>query len=191
MRNMKPPKTPKVGKPFLTEVERDQMLHLCPLSSFTGARGAAVIWLLWTTGMRLGELAGLQQSDLDWEKNKIRVFGKGQKERYVPFAREAKKAVWRYMAHRKDDLPQLWLTEERQPATVWAITSATRRLIERAGLDIKDMHHIFRRSWAWRNLKAGLPTKYVQLVGGWENLTTLDGYVRAMESEEALEAKWV
>jgi len=193
MRNVKPPKLPKKGKPFLSETQRDRLLHLCPLSTFLGARNAATIWLFWSTGMRSQELANLKLSDLDWDKSRIRVFGKGSKERYVPFTREAKKAVWRYLSYRNDDYPALWLTEERRPARKWAIVSATRRLIERAGLqgEIKDLHHIFRRSWAMRNLKAGVPIKYVQLIGGWESVTTLEQYVRAMESEDALEANWV
>lgn len=191
MRNMKPPKLPRKGKPFISQAERDYLLHFCPASTFMGARTAATISLFWSTGMRSQELANLQLSDLDWDKSCIRVFGKGSKERYVPFVKEAKKAVWRYLSYRNDDYPALWVTEERRPATKWAIVSATRRLIERAGLDIKDMHHIFRRSWAMRNLKAGVPIKYVQLIGGWESVTTLEQYVRAMESEDALEANWV
>ncbi len=191
MRNMKPPKRPKKGKPFLSEAERDRLLYFCPLSTFLGARAAAVISLFWSTGMRSQELANLKLTDLDWDKSRIRVFGKGSKERYVPFGKAAKKAVWRYLSYRNDDCPALWLTEERRPATKWAIVSASSRLIERAGLDIKDMHHIFRRTWAMRNLKAGVPQKYVQLIGGWESVVTLEQYVRAMESEDALEANWV
>jgi site-specific recombinase XerD len=143
--------------------------------------------------MRLDELFKLLLTDIDWDRSHIRVFGKGAKERYVPFTREAKKAVWRYLSYRHDDHPVLWVTEERRPAGRWTIVSATQSLIKRAGLhgQIKDMHHIFRRSWAMRNLKAGVPIKYVQLIGGWESVTTLEQYVRAMESEDALDANWV
>ena len=193
MRNMKPPKLPKKGKPFLTEEQRDHLLALCPPSTFLGARNAAIIWLFWTTGMRLQELTNLELADLDWQKSQMRVFGKGAKERYVPFTKEAKKTVWRYLSYRHDSYSNLWVTEERCPMKQTGITSATERLIERAGLhgQIKDMHHIFRRSWAMRNLKAGVPQKYVQLIGGWESVTTLEVYVRAMESEDALDANWV
>lgn len=193
MRTMKAPKLPKKGKPFLSEATRDQLLRLCPPTTFMGSRSAAIIWLLWSTGMRIEELAHLGLADLDWDGSRIRVFGKGARERYVPFTKEAKKSVWRHLNHRNDALPNLWLTEERRAAKKWAIVSATRRLIERAGLhgQIKDLHHIYRRSWAMRNLKAGVPIKYVQLVGGWERVSTLEGYVRAMESEDALGANWV
>lgn len=192
MRNMKPPRLPRIGKPFLSETQRDQLLRLCPIVTFIGARNAALIWLFWGSGIRLSENARLSKSDLDWANNRIRVFGKGQKERYAPFTKKAKKAVWRYLSYRRDDLPQLWLTEERRPATKSMIISAMRRLIDRAGLRgaIKDQDHIFRRTWVWRNLKAGVSLQYIKLAGGWTTLAMLMKYVEAMESEEAMGANW-
>lgn len=90
-------------------------------------------------------------------------------------------------------MPELWLTEERKPSGKWMVIQAMANILEWAGLrsQIKDACHVFRRSWAMRNLKAGVPIKFVQLVGGWESVTTLEGYVRAMTSEDALKAKWV
>ena len=49
-----------------------------------------------------------------------------------------------------------------------------------------DMHHIFRRTWAWRMLKAGMPAKAVQLIGGWESMSMLERYVAMMDTEDAL-----
>lgn len=193
MRNMKRPKVPKISRPFLSEGHRDMLLSLCPPNTFRGARARAVVWLLWSTGIRFGELANLQLSDLDWRHNRIKIFGKSAKERFVPFTADAKKAVWRYLCYRKDDYPQLWLTKEREPMKPQGLVEVVKRLWQRAGLkgQIKDAHHIFRRSWAMRNLKAGIPAKFIQLVGGWAELTTMEQYVRAMDSEQALGAKWV
>lgn len=193
VRNMQPPKVPKRIKPFMTEEQRDRLLALCPPNTFLGARNAAIIWLFWTTGIRLSELAGLQLADLDWENNRIKVFGKGSKERFVPFLKEAKHAIWRYKSHRKDNDPHLWLGEERRPLTKDGVDSATQRLVIRAGLqgEIKDLHHIFRRTWAMRQIRAGVPMKYIQLVGGWESVVTLERYVRAMAVDDALGAGWV
>ena len=192
MRSMKAPRLPRLSKPFLSEAQRDALLVLCPRSTFVGARNAAIIWLLWGSGMRVGECAGLQLADLDWDHNRVRVFGKGQRERWAPFTKQAKKAVWRYLSHRRDDHPQLWLTEERRPAGRWMMPSQMQRLIERAGLHgvIRDRHHIFRRTWAWRNLKAGIPIKYIMAAGGWATVGMLLRYVAAMESEEAMGANW-
>ncbi len=191
LQRMKPPRVPKVGKAFLTEAQRDRLLSFCPLSTFVGARTTAMIWLLWSTGMRLSELTNLAIVDLDNEGSKIRVFGKGRKERYVPYSKEAKRAVWRYMSYRADNLPQLWLTEERRPMKAVGVQEALDRIYQRADIHIKDVCHIFRRTWAMRQLKAGVPIRYVQLCGGWEQLSTLEGYVKAMQSEDAIGAKWV
>lgn len=188
---MKLPRVPKVAKAFLTEAQRDRLLSFCPLSTFVGARTTAMIWLLWTTGMRISELTGLRIEDLDSHNDKIRVFGKGRIERYVPYQKEAKKAVWRYMSYRDDKLPQLWLTEERKPMKSSGVQESIERIYKRADIHVKDICHIFRRTWAMRQLRAGVPIKFVQLVGGWASIGVLEGYVRAMESDEALSAKWV
>ena len=71
------------------------------------------------------------------------------------------------------------------------VCQAVRRTYERAGLSVKDAFHIFRRTWAMRNLKAGVPMKHVQLIGGWEDISTLEVYVRLMDSTDALAARWV
>lgn len=191
LEHIKQAKTPKVGKPFITEKERDRLLSICVVNTFIGARSFAMIWLLWSTGMRFSELVNLNRSDLEDSKNRIRIMGKGRKERYVPYTKEAKTSVWRYLIYRKDDLPQLWLSEERTPLEGRGVREAIKRVYERADLKVKDNFHIFRRSWAMRNLKAGVPVRYVQIVGGWENLSTMEIYVRAMQSDEALGAKWV
>jgi site-specific recombinase XerD len=190
LRNIKIPRVPKRSKAFLSEAEFQQLLSFCPLSTYSGARAAAVLWLLWSTGMRLSELANLQVTDLDADRNRIKLFGKGRKERFVPYSKEARKAVWRYLAYRDDKLPQLWLSEERKPIKGDGLRLALIRLYQRAGIHVKDTCHVFRRTWAMRNLKAGVPIKYVCLVGGWEQISTLEGYVRAMQSDEALDAKW-
>lgn len=185
---MKVPKVPKVGRPFLSEGQLRQLLDVCSLNRFTGARSAAMIWLLWGTGMRFTELGQLMLTDLDWGKERIRVFGKGRKERYVEFPDQARRAVWRYLQFRQDDLPELWLTEERTPLQLAGVRHALIRIYERAGLKVKDHFHIFRRTWAMRKIDEGVPQKYIMLIAGWEDPDTMDKYVRAMDSEMALDA---
>ena len=134
--------------------------------------------------------------DLDWNKARIKVVEKGDKERYVPFTADAQKAVYRYLKARqvymgsKDHYQELWIGEERKPLVYHGIQKINRVLMDRAGLHVKDQHHIFRRTWAYRNLSAGVPVKFVQLVGGWSDLATMEGYVRAMQSDDALNVQW-
>lgn len=192
MRNMKRPKTPRlIGKEFLSEINFKKLLNTCNSSDYQGARNRAWLMLLWTTGARFSELANLKLKDLDWTQGRIRVLGKGNKERFVPFIKDAQRAIYKYLASRADDYPCLWLADRRRPMTADGLVSVTRRLFERTGIKIKDLHHIFRRTWAYRNLKNGTPIKFVQLCGGWESVTTLEGYIKAMNSEEALNGKGV
>lgn len=188
LRHIKSPKVPKRGKEFLSVAQRDRLLEYCPLSTFLGARNAAIIWLLWTTGMRLSELTGLQLVDLEADNERIKVFGKGRRERYVEYTKEAKKAIWRYMAYRNDTFPALWLTEERRPLQRDGARIALERVYRRADIKVKDRAHIFRRSWAMRKISEGVPTKFIQITGGWLDIKTLDIYVQAINSEQALKA---
>jgi integrase len=96
------------------------------------------------------------------------------------------------LSYRNDQYPQLWLTEERIPATSAMISMVLRTLQERAGIkeQIQDRTHIFRRSWAWEQVKAGIPEKYILLAGGWESRAMLDRYIGAASSEDTIEANW-
>jgi site-specific recombinase XerD len=186
MRGLKPPRLPRYAKDFLREEDFRKMQSLCPRTTFCGARNAAWLWLLWSTGCRVDELAKLKLSDLDWTASTIRVIGKGAKERRVPFTQPAQRAVYQYLKMRNDHHCQLWISEERQPMQLTGLGKITRTMFDRAEVKVKDLHHVFRRTWAYRNLKAGVPLKFVQLVGGWESVSVLEQYVRRMDSEDAL-----
>lgn len=188
VRKVSRPKEPKVKKGFLAPEHIRRILELCPQGQFQGARRRAMFLLLLTTGMRLMELAGLKLEDLNWEGKFIRVMGKGSKERVVPFHREAQHAVWRYLAYRRDDHPCVWVTEERRPMGYYGVQQDLHRIFERAGLrgKLQDAVHIFRRTWAVNALRQGMGLKFVQVIGGWESVQVLEGYVRALEADDAL-----
>jgi site-specific recombinase XerD len=193
MHNMPRPRVPRRGKEFLSREDFDRLLAVCPANDFRGARNIAWLWLLWSTGCRLDGLVKLKLKDLGWRQGRISVVEKGDKQRYVPFTKEAQRAVYRYIKARRkylgktDRYEELWIGEERRPMTYHGLQKVSRILQERAGVHIKDQHHIFRRTWLYRNVKAGTPLKMLQIVGGWSDLATLDGYIRAMDSEDAID----
>ncbi|MFC2000053.1 tyrosine-type recombinase/integrase [Chloroflexota bacterium] len=196
MKTIKKPKTPKVIKPFLSDQQFQKLLSVCNPKDYRGIRNRAWLSLLWTTGARFSELADLNVNDLDWNAGRIKVMGKGAKERYVPFANgnsknkyepyDAQKPVYRYLMVRPDLYSELWIGEEKRPMTHNGLMAVTRKLYARARVSQQDMHHIFRRTWAWRMLKAGMPAKAVQLIGGWESMSMLERYVAMMDTEDAL-----
>ena len=130
---VKSPRLPRIRKPFLSESDFNKLLDLCPLTTLLGSRRASVLWLLATTGMRRRELLMLKQEDLNWERGEIRiVHGKGQKERNVPFSREAQRPMLRYLNNRWDSNPCLWVTEEGRPLSYVGLGTDVKRLFERA-----------------------------------------------------------
>lgn len=184
---LKPPKVPKTRKPFLKPEAFQQLLSLCPLNTFLGARRQSMFWMLLTSGIRHKELASLLLEDLEWQGFSIRVrMGKGQKERRVPFHQETQRALLRYLAHRHDDLPNVWLTEERRPLTYNGVGQDIKRLMAIAGISdqVKDPCHIFRRTWAANAVRQGIPRQYIQAKGGWASPVMIDLYAEAMQDEE-------
>ena len=136
---IKAPRLPKVRKPFLTEADFEKLLDLCPLSTLTGSRRASMLWLLATTGMRRRELHMLSNGDLDWDRGEIRVvYGKGQKERRVPFLREAQRPVLRYLNNRGDEHEYLWISESGRPLGYDGLGQDISRLFKRAAIPVKD-----------------------------------------------------
>lgn len=188
MRRIPSPRTPKIQKPFLTTAQFQRLLAFCPTSTFVGARTTAMLLILWTSGMRSEEMSNLRIADLEPEKERIKVYGKGRKERYVEYPMEARRAVWQYMKFRRDDLPELWLTEERDPLKLAGARIAISRTYQRAGFKVKDELHILRRTWAVNKIRQGVNIKYIMVLGGWEDISTMDKYVAAVETEEALDA---
>ena len=187
---IKAPKVPKTRKPFLTEGQFASLIELCPLNTFAGARRQSMLWMMATTGVRRNEMWMLKLGDLDWDASVIRViYGKGQKERQIPFDRQCQRSMLRYIQQRKDTLDWLWVTEEGNRLGYDGIWRDLKRVAERAEVELKDTCHIFRRTFAANAVKQSIPRPYVQAIAGWSTPQMLDHYVAAMEAEEeAIEA---
>ncbi|CAN5237765.1 tyrosine recombinase XerC [soil metagenome] len=95
------PKTQRELPPVLRLEEIRDVLDAAAASlddgSLLAARDVAILELLYATGIRVGELSGLDIDDVDFERNVVRVFGKGRKERMVPFGHPAAKALGSWM----------------------------------------------------------------------------------------------
>ena len=184
-RRIKHPKVPRTRKEFLSQEAFQSLLELCPLSTLVGARRQAMLWMFATTGMRRRELCLLQLEDLDWQRGTIRVVhGKGQKERRVPFLQEVQRPMLRYLPQRTDGLPCLWITEEGLQLSYDGMGRDMTRLFQRAEIQVKDVCHVFRRSWAANAVRQGIPRPYIQAIAGWSTPTMMDRYVEAMQAEE-------
>ena len=140
-------------------------------------RDLAMIDLLASTGMRVGELVRLNRADIDFTNRECVVFGKGSKERPVYFDARTKLHLQKYLASRQDDNPALFVSLQR-PYNRLQISGVEIRLRELGHkLGIHKVHpHKFRRTLATRAIDKGMPIEQVQQLLGHSKIDTTMEY---------------
>lgn len=141
------------------------------------ARDLALIDMLYSTGIRVGELVKLNIRDVNFEERECIVFGKGDKERRVYFDAKAKLHLQDYLAERTDDNPALFVTLD-SPHTRLKISGVEIRLRELGkSINADKIHpHKFRRTMATRAIDKGMPIEQVQKILGHSQIDTTMQY---------------
>jgi site-specific recombinase XerD len=140
-------------------------------------RDLAIIDLLATTGMRVGELVGLNREDINFHERECVVFGKGNKERVVYFDARTKIHLQNYLDRRTDDAPALFvsLTLPYERLLIGGVETRLREIGKRA--DMHKVHpHKFRRTLATRAIDKGMPVEQVQRLLGHVRIDTTMTY---------------
>lgn len=146
-------------------------------------RDLAIIELLYSTGIRIGELMGLDIEDINFEERECIVLGKGDKERNVYFDAKTKLHLERYLASREDNNPALFVTldEPHDRLLRNGITHRLRMISADAG--VKNVHpHKFRRTMASRAIDKGMPIEQVQRILGHTSIETTMRYAMVNQS---------
>lgn len=140
-------------------------------------RDLAMIDLVYSTGIRVGELVGLNISDINFEERECVVYGKGDKERRVYFDAKAKLHLQNYIESRVDNNPALFVTLDA-PYDRIKISGVEIRIRELGRkLDIEKIHpHKFRRTMATRAIDKGMPIEQVQKILGHSQIDTTMKY---------------
>ena len=146
-------------------------------------RDLAIIDMLASTGMRVGELVKLDRSDVDFANRECIVLGKGNKQRKVYFDARAKIHLQRYLNERKDDNPALFVTLQRpyNRLQISGVEIRLRRLGEK--LNLNKVHpHKFRRTLATMAIDKGMPIEQVQQFLGHQSVDTTLQYAMVNQS---------
>lgn len=165
-------KTDKTIKETINDEEIEKIRDKC-----TTLRDLAIIDLLYSTGMRVGELVNLNIEDMNLNERECIVFGKGNKERKVYFDARTKLHLERYLQTRKDNNPALFVTLDK-PHDRLKISGVEIR-IRNIGksLCIDRIHpHKFRRSMATKAIDKGMPIEQVQKILGHSQIDTTMQY---------------
>ena len=136
-------------------------------------RDLAMIDLLLSTGVRVGELVKMNRDDIDFQERQCKVFGKGNKEREVYFNARTKIHLQRYLESRTDDNPALFVTLSKPHTrlTISGVEMRLRKLGKEAHL-YKVHPHKFRRTLATMAIDRGMPIEQVQKLLGHVRIDT-------------------
>ncbi len=150
-------------------------------------RDLAMIDLLASTGMRVGEMVLLTREDIDFIERECIVFGKGDKERMVYFDARTKLHLQAYLDSRTDDNSALFvsLKSPYNRMSIGGIESMLRQLGQRLGVP-KVHPHKFRRTLATMAIDKGMPIEQLQQLLGHKRIDTTLGYAMVKQSNVKL-----
>ncbi|ADU91761.1 Type I restriction-modification system, specificity subunit S [Taylorella equigenitalis MCE9] len=149
----------------------------------TELRDLAIIDMLASTGMRIGEMVLLNRNDINFNERECIVFGKGSKERVVYFDARTKIHLQNYLKSRKDDNPALFVSL-REPYSRLKIGGIEARLREYGKkLGLQKVHpHKFRRTLATIAIDKGMPIEQLQQLLGHRKIDTTLQYAMVKQS---------
>lgn len=186
---LKQPRLDRKVVQALTDDELTRMIKACQGKSLRDRRDEAVLRLMAETGMRAGEVIGLQTTDVDLQRGLMTVHrGKGGKGRVVPFSAQTATAIDRYLrarrTHRLADTGPLWVGGGGKTFGYYGLNTSLKERAQMAG--IKRFHlHLLRHTAATRWLRAGGSESGLMAVAGWSTRDMIDRYTGASASERA------
>lgn len=175
---------PKLGRYFpsvLSEQEVEAIMNSVDATDWIGVRDRAILEVLYGCGLRVSEAVGLRISCLYPDEGFVRVFGKGKKERLIPFCGMALEAVQRYLEvrplpadSRSDDL--LFLNNRGTSLSRVSMFKMVKRQALIADVRKEISPHTFRHSFATHLVENGADLRVVQEMLGHESITTTEIY---------------
>lgn len=165
----------------ITEIER--ILQQPDIQTATGLRDRGVLECLYATGTRVSELVTLHGSDIFWDDEFVRVFGKGGKERLIPIGQSALYWIKKYMEEVRAPLAQrgksrdiVFLNRFGQQLSRQSVWILIQKYVRAAGVQKKVGPHSFRHSFATHLIEGGADLRAVQEMLGHADISTTQIY---------------
>jgi integrase/recombinase XerC len=179
-------KTPKQKKPIPVYLPVDEMFRLLDSvqsDTLLGLRNRAIFETLYSCGIRVSELTGMNVSDLDFSNSLVRVLGKGKKQRIVPIGKKAISAIKAYRSRLQQETGPgidregpVFLNKNRGRLTSRSIARILKKTVNDCGLISPVSPHALRHTFATHLLDAGADLRIVQELLGHKSLSTTQKY---------------
>ena len=188
--NIKKPKLHETLVPNIPLDDAQAMLGVCLPNEYVGVRDRAIISLLFSTGMRRGELVGLKLGDYDRKEHTLQLMGKGNRYRKVYVDESTRVHLNAYLRIRKlhglaETTDAMWLGS-RGPLAGTAIGQMLTRRAKQAGVSSRINPHAWRHTYAHNFLDAGGQQSALVASGGWKNHRMIDVYAKADANARAI-----
>ena len=171
------PKQEKYLPESMSEAEVDKLLNSPDVANKIENRDKAMIEMLYATGMRISELVNLKVTDVDMKRCVVKVFGKGSKERLVPFGETALDSLRSYLNERdQSSSKEIFLSNRGKKMTRVAFWQRVKVYLMRENLNNSISPHTLRHAFATHLLNRGADLRSVQLLLGHSDLSTTQIY---------------
>ena len=186
------PKADKVLPKVLYKNEIDNLFNSIDTSNAIGKRDMLIMELLYGSGLRVSELCSLEESDIDYANEMIKVFGKGHKERYVPINHHIIDALRSYVEVARPELilknelknnPFLLVNHRGGPLTTRGVRVILNNIIDRASEHTHIHPHMLRHTFATHLLDGGADLRSVQEMLGHANLSSTQIYTHVSKEQ--------
>ncbi len=173
---------PKSGKRLPGNLDADRMAKLLEIRGEGPivARDRAILELLYSSGLRLAELTGLDIGDIDLADRTVHVTGKGKKDRIVPVGRHARRAVsdWLHLRAEfaKGEVKALFVSRQGNRLSSRSVQARVSHWGRKQGIDTRVYPHLFRHSFASHLLESSHDLRGVQELLGHANISTTQVY---------------
>ena len=186
------PKNKEHSLKFLDQKQVELLLNQPLMSNKEGMRDKAILELLFSTGLRVSELAGLNRERVNLDTREFGVIGKGGKSRVVFISKRAATFVERYLRGRTDKMAPLFIhyggkrsivmSDDEARLSVRSIQRLVKKYVRKAKLPVDATPHTLRHSMATDLLRAGADLRSIQELLGHKNISTTQVYTHVTDA---------
>ena len=176
MRLISNPKLEKTLPNYLNYQDLEKLLNFPDRNNKYGLRDALILEMLYSSGVRVSELANMKLKDIDFKDKKILVLGKGNKERYVYYGSKCDSLLKKYLDMDHMGSPYLFIGKRKDRLNEREIRLIVTESAKKAGINIHVTPHTLRHTYATHMLNEGADLKSVGDLLGHESLSTTQIY---------------